>query len=283
MTTITVVAVCLALVIAAALAAARWGGLELTVPWSAEPGAAPATGNELARRALWWAGLIVLTGVVSGIPVAGAGGRLVMRLLAVTSNDAAQGRITEAEQIVGRVTVDGTIGFILFNGIFSGLATSLAYFATRRWLPRGFGGPLLLGVGLVLVGATRIEPLRADNPDFGIVGPAGVAVATFVSLVVLQALVTHAVAVRLSHALPLLERRPGAIAPYLPLLLTIPAGAIFLSGLVVGLVIAHLSKRAGITTAWHSPAVERAGQVVLAGVAAIATPGAVSSLAGIVG
>jgi len=39
--------------------------------------------------------------LVAGILAAGAGGRLVMRLLAVTAGPDAQGRITEAEKLVG--------------------------------------------------------------------------------------------------------------------------------------------------------------------------------------
>ena len=38
-----------------------------------------------------------------------------MRLLAVTAGDAAQGRITEADQLVGAISVDGTMGFVIFR------------------------------------------------------------------------------------------------------------------------------------------------------------------------
>ena len=41
---------------------------------------------------------------------AGAGGRLVMRLLAVTAGDGAQGRITEADQVVGGSAPAGRSG-----------------------------------------------------------------------------------------------------------------------------------------------------------------------------
>lgn len=43
-----------------------------------------------------------------------------MRLLAATAGDAAQGRRTEAEEIVGRITTGGSIGFIVFTGLFFG-------------------------------------------------------------------------------------------------------------------------------------------------------------------
>ena len=45
-----------------------------------------------------------------GLLVTGPAIRLIMRLLAVTSGDDAQGRITEADEVVGRIDVVGTIG-----------------------------------------------------------------------------------------------------------------------------------------------------------------------------
>src|SRR5262245_64933757 len=57
-----------------------------------------------------------LTGLVVGILVVGPAGRLAMRLLASTSPDA-QGQITEAEEGVGRITVDGARGFGALAGV----------------------------------------------------------------------------------------------------------------------------------------------------------------------
>ena len=73
------------------------------------------------RRFVWYASLTLTAGVLAGITIIGAGGRLAMRLLAVTAGDDAQGRITEAREVVGDITLDGTIGFVLFNGIFGGV------------------------------------------------------------------------------------------------------------------------------------------------------------------
>ena len=46
---------------------------------------------------------------------------VIMRLLAVTGGDDAQGRITEADEVVGSIELDGTIGLYLFGGILPGL------------------------------------------------------------------------------------------------------------------------------------------------------------------
>ena len=48
-----------------------------------------------------------------------------MRLLAVTAGPTAQGRITEADQVVGRISLDGTLGFIVFTSLFFGAPVGL--------------------------------------------------------------------------------------------------------------------------------------------------------------
>jgi hypothetical protein len=94
-----------------------------------------------------------------------------MRLLAATASEAAQSRVTEADEVVGRVSTGGTIGFIVFTALFFGMSSGVVYLMLRRWLPRGRLGGLTYGALLLVVAATRIDPLRAGNPDFDIVGP----------------------------------------------------------------------------------------------------------------
>jgi len=105
---------------------------------------------------------------------------------AATAGDAAQGRETEAEEIVGRITTGGSIGFIIFTGLFFGLATGALYLVIMRWLPPGRLGGLAYGLLLLSVAAPRIDPLRGDKPDFGIVGPGWVAVLVFSALVLVH-------------------------------------------------------------------------------------------------
>ena len=78
---------------------------------------------------------LVAAGVVTGVLVLGLGTRLMMRILAATSPDSAQGRITDAEEIVGEVTFDGTVGFVAFIGLFGALFAVGVWLALRRWLP----------------------------------------------------------------------------------------------------------------------------------------------------
>lgn len=169
------VLVCLLLVGAGLAAILRWGGLYFQPPPVEEPGGTgdAAAPGWVARAYLWYLALAVTAGAGAGVLVAGAGGRLVMRLLAATAGDAAQGRITEAEQVVGRITVDGTVGFVIFTALFFGLSSAAGYLLIRRWLPPGRLGGLACGALLLIAGATRLDPLRADNPDFAMSAPAG--------------------------------------------------------------------------------------------------------------
>ncbi len=122
----------------------------------------------------------VAAGVVVGLLVAGLGSRVVMRILALADADA-RGTFTENGNRVGDITVGGTLGLIGFVGIPSGVAAGLIVFLGRRWLPsrlvwRGLALSLVL---LALLGGTVLD---ADNVDFRLLEPAGLAVALFGAL-----------------------------------------------------------------------------------------------------
>ena len=137
--------VCVLLLLLGLAAVLWWGGLTFQAPSSGDPDGHPSVGL-VVRTYVWYVTVMLVSGLGAGILTAGAGGRLAMRLLAVTAGPDAQGRITEADQVVGRITADGTLGFILFNGIPIGLLTAALYLLLRRWLPAGRLGGLILGV-----------------------------------------------------------------------------------------------------------------------------------------
>jgi hypothetical protein len=147
----------------------------------------------------------VAAGLGAGILAAGAGGRLVMRLLAVTSPDA-EGSLTEAGEIVGEITLGGTLGFIVFNGIAVGLLSAVLCALLRPVLPRGLAGGAVLGALMLVVVGSRVDPLRADNFDFNIVGPTWLAVLAFAVLALFQGMLTIALAERISAPPPLTGR-----------------------------------------------------------------------------
>jgi len=283
-----VIVVCVVLVLAGLLAVARWGGLAVEPPPTPRPAAArptePPPVSLVVRRYLWYLAVAVASGAGAGILAAGAGGRLVMRLLAVTAGAGAQGRITEAEEIVGRITVDGTLGFVVFTGLFFGPVSGAAYLLLRRWLPAGRAGGLAYGALLLVAAGTRLEPLRRGNPDFDLVSPGWLAVVAFTALVVFHGVLVAALAGRLSRAVPLLAARPGAIAVHAPLLLLLlPGASVALVLVVVGAVVVLMSRIPPVVAAWHARRLVTVGRVALAGAALVAFPGFASAVADILG
>jgi hypothetical protein len=282
-----VIVVCVVLVLAGLVMAVRWGGLTVEPPSPRSPEAAGPTDRPpmglVARRYLWYLTVAVASGVGAGILAAGAGGRLVMRLLAVTAGPDAQGRITEADEVVGRVSVDGTLGFVVFTGLFFGLVTGALYLLLRRWLPAGRAGGLAYGALLLVVAGTRLDPLRPGNPDFDLVGPGWVSVAAFATLVVFHGMLVAALAGRIGRAVPLLGRGPRAIAAHVPLLLLLPLGAAVLVLAIVGAVVVLASQLPVVVTAWRNRRLTTVGHVALAVVAVVALPGFVSAVVDILG
>ena len=153
-----------------------------------------------------------------------------MRLLALTS-PAAEGSFTEAGEIIGEITFAGTVGFILFTGLAAGLLSAVLYALVRPVLPPGRAGGLALGLLLLVVAGTRVEPLVADNIDFVVLGPAWLAVLAFSALALFHGMLVAAVAARLSgQPPPALRAGPraataGRIATGAVLLVALPGFA----------------------------------------------------------
>src|SRR5919199_1937246 len=76
-----VMLVCGVLVLAGLVAIVLWGDITIGGPIAQE-----GHGHVVAavRRYLWWAALVISSGLAAGLVAAGAGGRLAMRLLAAT-------------------------------------------------------------------------------------------------------------------------------------------------------------------------------------------------------
>ena len=283
-----VIVVCSLLVLAGLVAVVRWGGLAVAPPPTSEPVAAGPVDappvSSVVRRYLWYVAVAMASGAAAGIVAAGAGGRLVMRLLAVTAGAEAQGQLTEAEEIVGRITIDGTIGFVMFTGLFLGLPAAAGYLLVRRWLPAGRAAGLAYGALLLVVAGTRLEPLRRGNPDFDLVGPGWVSVVAFSALAVFQGALVVALAGRLSRAVPLPAAQPRAVAVYAPLLLlALPGPAVAVVLLVVGVAVVLVTRIPAMVAAWHSRPMVTIGRAALAVVALVALPGFASSLVDILG
>jgi hypothetical protein len=277
---------CIVLVVAGLLAILRWGGLAVQPPPTPaeddpDPTGPPPVGL-VVRRYLWYLTLAISAGVGAGILAAGAGGRLVMRLLAITAGPNAQGRITEADQVVGRISLDGTVEFIVFTGLFFGAASGAAYLLLRRWLPPGRTSGVAFGALLLILAGTRLEPLRPGNPDFDLVGPGWVSVVAFAALVLFHGMLVAALAGRLSRGVPLLAPTARAIVAHVPLML-LALGSVALVVAIVGVLAVLASQVPAVAAAWRDRRALTAGRVVLALVALVAILSFASAIVDILG
>ena len=161
-------------------------------------------------------------GAVIGAVVGGIGGRLAMLSLRLTSNEAVLGVTTDDGFEIGKFT---TATFFLLT-VTAGLggATGAAYFAMRSALPRR-GRALLWAtvVGLV-AGADLLKP---NSLDFTLLGPRSFAVATFVLLPAVAALLI-AFALERLLALEPWSNRPLTVLLTLGALPLIPVLPVFL-------------------------------------------------------
>ena len=147
---------------------------------------ANSTAGARAREGVRVASASIAGGMLGGLLIAGAGGRLLMRLIAVTSDEAAQGRLTEADEVVGEVSADGTIFLVVFVGLFAGSIGATGFALARPVLPRRsvLAGLVIAGI----VGGLLARPSDLLNPqsvDFRILGPTWFAALMLVGLVFL--------------------------------------------------------------------------------------------------
>lgn len=243
---------CLVALAVAAFMAARWGSI-VRRP-------APATDADrdfvvhLARTGT----IGVVGGLVAGVLVGGLGSRLVMRILAATSGENVQGALTEAEERVGEITAGGTIGLVMFVGVFGGVVGGVLYVIVRRVLPaQAWLAGLSFGL-LLLVSLARLDPLSPENRDFQILTPQWLAVVLVAALFPAFGIVVAAVVERLDRSWP---RHP---ASFVPLLLLVPAvfvGVACLLAAAVAVVFRRLEWRGA----------SRVGTGILVVVAAIGT------------
>ena len=271
---------CAAFLLAAVAAATAWGRR----PFSPPPPPDELTPVEVVRRFVWYASLLIVGGVTAGIPVIGGGGRLAMRLLAFTAGTDAQGRVTEADEVVGTITLGGTLSFAVFNGIFGGLAAAALYLLARRFLPAGRLGGAAFGLALLVVLGTVVDPLRRDNPDFDIVGPGWLAVLVFVALALVFGVVLAAFMARLSEWLPLPSTDRRVLVRYaLPAVIAAVAFSASIMLAVLCLAVVAVTRWNAVPDAVRSHRWVLAGRVVLSVLVALALPGAVGSMVDIAG
>ena len=126
---------------------------------------------------------------IAGVVVGGLLGRVVMRISGFMAGPALAGVHTENGNVVGDITVAGTIALITFVGLPSGLLGGVLYALLEPWLRRlrpwhglAYGVALLATAGFIF-----LDPVNFDFRRFGV--PA-VNVAMFAALFVLFGVAT---------------------------------------------------------------------------------------------
>lgn len=122
-----------------------------------------------------------IAGVFAGVLTGGILGRIAMRITALTAGDADQGRLTDAEEVVGVISFDGTFGLIVFIGFFAGFYGGILYAGARPWLA-GLGGWRGLAFGALLLAAVGWLVIEHDNFDFHEFGYATLNLAMFADI-----------------------------------------------------------------------------------------------------
>jgi hypothetical protein len=215
----------------------------------AEPRAAVEAGR-LARTMATAA----IGGGLCGLVLGGLFGRLVMRLLAVTSPAHAQGGITDDQAVVGVVSAAGTLSLALFC-LQSGAVIGLMLLLARRVLPdspraRIACSGLLTGS---LGGAVFVHGYGSF--DFTELRPVWLAVAAFVALPLLYGLAVPAVVDTLDGWA---QRAPGWLVVLLGVAVLVQPPTMVVVGLAYGVAVL-ISTTAPLHRWWRGRSVTIAG------------------------
>ena len=171
-----------------------------------------------------------VAGGVAGVLVGGVGGRLAMRISGAMTDPALHGVArTENGNIVGQVTLDGTVSLVFFGGLFIGVLAGVLFAAARPWLvPLGRWDGVAYGL-MILAGVGSVTVLEPDNFDFRRFGSPQLNVLMFAALFPLFG-------AALAAALRVLEARAerGGIAAAVAWLGLIPAGLLLAIFVLIG-------------------------------------------------
>lgn len=123
---------------------------------------------------------VALSGALAGLLVAGIGSRVVMRISALL-DPSAKGRLTEGGAVVGRFTLEGTIGLVVFVGISGGMLVAILWSIVAPWLPTAPAARRTSAFVVAAALGSRFG-IDGDNIDFLILDPAWLQAALFIVL-----------------------------------------------------------------------------------------------------
>lgn len=200
----------------------------------------------------------LLVGLLCGALIGGAGGRLAMLLLRITSDDSVRGLESDDGFTIGAFTGDTL--FLVGATTFLGGLGGLAYMAVRGWLPARWRA-LLFGTLAAALGGFLV--IRPEGVDFTLLAPVPLAVGLFIalpgaygaSLSLLTEKLVGSVDFKRSHW------RWVAAAFLAPAIFTGPPGVVLVLGF---LILAPQNRDGRVSRFWQSPQVTWAGRLVFA-------------------
>jgi hypothetical protein len=204
----------------------------------------------------------VESGLIAGVLAAGLGARLYMRVAAAVSPDGAQGLRTEADQTVGKISLDGTLFLVFFLGLFLGPAMGILYRVVRKFVPLPAS---LVGIAVVALPAALFgRAVDFTNPksiDFLILRPKPIVASVILVYIAFAGAALGATHEWLERRLPAPSRQPRVVAAYAPAAVGLISPVNILA-VVVGATLIGLSER--------SPEATVVGRRLVGGLSAVA-------------
>ena len=187
-----------------------------------------------------------IAGIIVGLLVAGLGGRLVMRVAAILHPDAA-GIVTENGEVIGQITLNGTLALMVFGGLGMGLLAGTIWVIVRPWIPgRGLARALLTAAAAIALGTPNL--IQRLNPDFVVLNHDPLVVALLVGLVGLVGLSIALVDDALDARLPRPVRgRSVSMIVYLVIALM---GLVLIVPVAIAILLDQSEYRAPIRAGW---------------------------------
>jgi hypothetical protein len=161
-----------------------------------------------------------LAAAIVGAVVGGLGGRIVMRLAALIDPTSAGFR-TDNGNVIGDITLDGTLALVMFGGLLLGLLASVLWVIVAPWLP-GTRAAQAISSGILAVAFASGFVVDSRNPDFAILDHDLVIVAILLAIPALFGLILPATIRRIDRRVP----HPGPD----PRQFTLVAGGLVLLG-----------------------------------------------------
>jgi hypothetical protein len=122
-----------------------------------------------------------IAGIIVGLLVAGLGGRLVMRLATILHEDTV-GISTENGEVIGSITLNGTLALMTFGGLGMGLLAGTIWVIVSPWIPgRGLARALVTALAAVALGTPPL--VQRTNTDFVVLDHDPMVVVLLVGLV----------------------------------------------------------------------------------------------------